>query len=81
MAKYIVKRVLLAIVTLFVLTSIVFVLVRLLPGDPFSSPKMTPEIKANLEAYYGLDKPLPVQYVTYMKNVFHGELGYYMNYE
>ena len=56
MAKYIAKRVALAIVTLLVLTSVVFVLVRLMPGDPFSSDKMTPEIKANLEAYYGLDK-------------------------
>ena len=51
MAKYIAKRVALAIVTLLVLTSVVFVLVRLMPGDPFSSDKMTPEIKANLEAY------------------------------
>ncbi|MDY5845736.1 MAG: ABC transporter permease [Bariatricus sp.] len=80
MAKYIAKRVLLAIVTLFVLTSVVFVLVRLMPGDPFSSDKMTPEIRANMEAYYGLDKPLPVQYVTYMKNVLHGNLGYSLKY-
>ena len=56
MAKYIAKRVALAIVTLLVLTSVVFVLVRLMPGDPFSSDKMTPEIKANLEAYYGAIK-------------------------
>ena len=41
MAKYIAKRVALAIVTLLVLTSVVFVLVRLMPGDPFSSDKMT----------------------------------------
>ena len=75
MAKYIAKRVALAIVTLLVLTSVVFVLVRLMPGDPFSSDKMTPEIKANLEAYYGLDKPLAEQYITYMKNVLHGDLG------
>ena len=80
MAKYIAKLVLLAIVTLFVLTSVVFVLVRLMPGDPFSSDKMTPEIRANMEAYYGLDKPLPVQYVTYMKNVLHGNLGYSLKY-
>ena len=81
MAKYIAKRVALAIVTLLVLTSVVFVLVRLMPGDPFSSDKMTPEIKANLEAYYGLDKPLAEQYITYMKNVLHGDLGYSMKYE
>lgn len=42
---------------------------------------MTPEIKANLEAYYGLDKPLAEQYITYMKNVLHGDLGYSMKYE
>ena len=81
MAKYIAKRVALAIVTLLVLTRVVFVLVRLMPGDPFSSDKMTPEIKANLEAYYGLDKPLAEQYITYMKNVLHGDLGYSMKYE
>ena len=59
MAKYILKRIGLSIVTLLVLTTIVFVLVRLMPGDPFSSDKMTPEIRANMEAYYGLDKSLP----------------------
>ena len=75
MAKYIAKRVALAIVTLLVLTSVVFVLVRLMPGDPFSSDKMTPEIKANLEAYYGLDKPLGQQYLTYMLDASHGDFG------
>ena len=55
MAKYKEKRVALAIVTLLVLTSVVFVLDRLMPGDPFSSDKMPTEIKANLDAYYGLD--------------------------
>ena len=75
MAKYILKRIGLSIVTLLVLTTIVFVLVRLMPGDPFSSDKMTPEIRANMEAYYGLDKSLPEQYITYMNNLLHGDLG------
>ena len=57
-----------------------FVLVRLMPGDPFSSDKMTPEIRANMEAYYGLDKSLPEQYITYMNNLLHGDLGYSMKY-
>lgn len=80
MAKYILKRIGLSIVTLLVLTTIVFVLVRLMPGDPFSSDKMTPEIRANMEAYYGLDKSLPEQYITYMNNLLHGDLGYSMKY-
>ena len=80
MAKYILKRIGLSIVTLLVLTTIVFVLVRLMPGDPFSSDKMTPEIRANMEAYYGLDKSLPEQYITYMNNLLHGVLGYSMKY-
>lgn len=80
MAKYIIKRIGLAIATLLVLITVVFVLVRLMPGDPFSSDKMTPEIRANMEEYYGLDKPLPVQYVTYLGNLLHGDLGYSMKY-
>lgn len=80
MGKYILKRIALSIATLFVLVTIVFVLVRLMPGDPFSSDKMTPEIRANMEAYYGLDKPLPIQYLTYLKNIAHGDFGYSMKY-
>lgn len=78
MGKYIAKRIGISIVTLWVLITVVFVLVRLMPGDPFTSSKMTPEIRANMEAYYGLDKPLPVQYVTYLNNLLHGNLGYSM---
>lgn len=52
MAKYIAKRVLISIVTLWVLVTVVFVLVRCMPGDPFQGDKMTPEIRANMEAYY-----------------------------
>ena len=44
MAKYIVKRVLAAIATLFVLVTVVFFLVRLMPGEPFTNPKLTPEV-------------------------------------
>ncbi len=80
MGKYILKRVAISILTLFVLITVVFVLVRLMPGDPITGEKITPEIRANLEAYYGLDKPLPVQYITYVKNLFQGNFGYSMKY-
>lgn len=80
MAKYILKRVLISIVTLWVLVTVVFVLVRCMPGDPFQGDKMTPEIKANLESYYGFDKSLPEQYVMYIQNLLHGDFGYSMKY-
>lgn len=80
MFKYVLKRIGLAILTLLVLVSVVFVLVRLMPGDPFNSDKMTPEIYANLMAYYGFDKPLIVQYFTYLGNLLRGDLGYSMFY-
>ena len=80
MGKYIVKRIGISIVTIFVLVSAVFFLVRLMPGGPFASDKMTPEIKAVMEAYYGLDKPLFEQYLTYLGNLLHGDFGYSMLY-
>ena len=75
MAKYILKRVLISIVTLWVLVTVVFILVRCMPGEPFQGEKMTPEIKANLEAYYGFDKSLPEQYIMYIRNRLQGDIG------
>ena len=80
MAKYILKRIVISLATLLVLITAVFFLVRLMPGDPFASEKMPPEVKANLEAYYGLDKPLIVQYFTYMGQLLKGNMGYSMVY-
>lgn len=78
MAKYVLKRVIAAIATLFVLITVVFFLVRLMPGEPFTSEKLTPEIRENMMAYYGFDKPLIQQYFTYMGNLLHGDFGYSM---
>jgi len=80
MGKYIAKRILISLVTLLVLMTVVFVLVRLMPGGPFVDPKMTPAIKARLEAYYGLDKPIYIQFFQYISNILHGDLGYSMRY-
>lgn len=80
MRKYILKRVIAAILTMWVLITAVFFLVRLMPGDPFQNPKMTAEVRANLESYYGFDKPLIVQYGVYMKNLLHGDFGYSMKF-
>lgn len=80
MRKYIVKRVIAAVLTMWVLITAVFFLVRLMPGDPFQNPKMTAEVRANLESYYGFDKPLIVQYGVYMKNLLQGDFGYSMKF-
>ena len=80
MAKYILKRIVITLATLLVLITAVFFLVRLMPGDPFASEKMPPDVKANLEAYYGLDKPMIVQYFTYMGQLLKGNMGYSMVY-
>lgn len=80
MFKYIVKRVIAALLTLWALVTIVFFLVRLMPGEPFTNPKLTPEVRANMESYYGFDKPLTEQYVQYMGNLLKGDFGYSMKY-
>lgn len=80
MGNYILKRLAISIATILVLITVVFVLVRLMPGDPFTSDKLTPEIRANLERYYGFDKPLIEQYFTYIKNIAGGDFGYSIKY-
>ena len=80
MAKYICKRVIAAIVTLFALVTIVFFLVRLMPGEPFTSAKLTPEVAANMMSYYGFDRPMSEQYVNYLNNLLHGNFGFSMKY-
>ncbi|MBS2002336.1 MAG: ABC transporter permease [Candidatus Obscuribacterales bacterium] len=76
MISLIVKRVLLAIPVLWIVASITFVLVRIVPGGPFEGDKaLPPEIVANLKAKYHLDRPVPEQYMFYMERLAHGDLG------
>ena len=80
MGKYIIKRICLAILTIWVVATITFLLMNLVPGGPFLSDKaISPEAKAALEAKYGLDKSLGEQYVTYMIDAFHGDFGESLN--
>ena len=70
MAKYVVKRVLLAILTIFIVSAITFFSMYAIPGGPFCSEKaLSPAVLAALEARYGLDQPIPVQYVNYMSRL------------
>jgi len=76
MAKYIVKRVFYMFITLFLIATATFFLMKTLPGSPISSAsKLTPNQLAVVEAKYGLDQPLPVQYGKYLLNLVQGDLG------
>ena len=67
---YIIKRIALAILTVWIVITITFFVSRAVPGGPFASEKaITPAAKAALEAKYGLDKPLLEQYGTYLKDI------------
>jgi oligopeptide transport system permease protein len=73
--KFILKRILVSTLMIFILVSISFFMVKLIPGSPFTSEKMQAGNKAAIYAYYGLDRPVHEQYITYMKNLLQGDLG------
>jgi oligopeptide transport system permease protein len=75
MTRYVAKRVAYMLMTLFVIASITFFISKLLPGTPFADDKLTPQVRAQLFAKYGLDEPLYVQYAKYMVNIAQGDLG------
>ncbi len=80
--RYIFRRVLMSLVTIFVVITLTFFLMNLMPGDPFIGNKAVPKaIKANLYAKYGLDKPIMVRYLKYLGNVVKGDLGMSMTYK
>ena len=67
---YLLKRAALAVLTIWVVITVTFFVMRAVPGGPFASEKaITPEVQAALEAKYGLDKPLMEQYFTYLKDI------------
>lgn len=76
MGKYIVKRVFYMTLTLFIIITMTFLLMKLLPGTPFSNPeKLSAKQLEIMNAKYGLDRPLAVQYMTYIGNLLQGDLG------
>lgn len=76
MLSYILKRVLLTVLTIFVIITVTFFVMHAIPGGPFLSEKaVTPEVLAALEAKYGLDKPLTTQYFLYLKGVLELDFG------
>ena len=77
MLRFIARRLLETIPVLFIIITATFFMVRFVPGGPFDGEKATtPEIKRNLEAYYGLNLPLHRQYLNYLDSILlHGDLG------
>jgi len=76
MTKFILKRVLWGIPVLFIVASLTFLLMHMVPGGPFDQEKnLPPAIKANIEAKYHLDKPVTTQYLLYMLTLIKGDFG------
>lgn len=75
MTKYIIKRLLIGVVTIWALVTITFVLIRIMPGSPFEADNLSESAIEQLEDAYGLNEPMWKQYVLYMENLMHGNLG------
>ncbi len=83
MAKYIFNRFIISLITIWLVVTTIFFLVRFLPGGPFDGEiNLPPQIMRNLNAKFGLDKPIMEQYAIYMKNLItKGDMGPSMKYE
>lgn len=75
MLKYIAKRLMIAVATLFVILVVLFALSKLLPGSPINNEKLSDAQRAVIMAKYGLDKPVWEQFVNYLVNMLHGDFG------
>ena len=80
LVRYVLRRIGVSVLLVVGVTLVTFVLTNLVPGDPVAAnlgqqAAADPAIVAAYRAHYGLDKPLPVQYLTYLGNLLHGDLG------
>ena len=75
MVRYIIKRLLIGVVTIWALITITFFLIRIMPGSPFEADNLSQSAIEQLESTYGLDEPMWKQYILYMENLMHGDLG------
>lgn len=81
MLRYTLKRLLYMVISLFIIVTITFFLMKLMPGSPFNDEKLSEQQKTILNEKYGLNDPLPVQYGNYMKNVVKGDFGNSFQYD
>jgi peptide/nickel transport system permease protein len=82
MSSYIIRRLIIALVVLILVSMLVFAILRFLPGDPIflyiqenTFEKLTPEVMQELRVQYGLDKSVPEQYFVWISSVFRGDFG------
>ncbi len=75
MAKYIAKRLVMLVITLFILSFVLFTLLDFMPGSPFANPKLTQEQITIMENQYGLNDPFLIRYFKYIGNVLQGDFG------
>jgi peptide/nickel transport system permease protein len=78
MLSFIVRRVASLVPVLLIVSLMVFTIFRMIPGDPvdaFLGMEQDPQVRSTLRAQFGLDKPLPVQYLYWLNNILHGNLG------
>ena len=75
MIKYIGKRILFSLVSLFALITVTFFLTRMMPGNPFQLENINPSVQEQILKQYGLDRPVGEQFLLYLKNLSHGDLG------
>lgn len=80
--SYVVRRIFSILISLFFVSTLTFIVIHSIPGDPFSQENAIPEeVLASLKKHYGLDKPLYVQYGKYLNGILHGDLGPSFKYE
>lgn len=76
MVRYIIRRLAFVAVTLFLIITVTFFLMKAIPGDPFTSEKQVPkEILESMQAHYGLNEPIYIQYVKYLASIARWDLG------
>ena len=81
MGRYILKRLAISVVTVWLIATCSFFLLHALPGNPFASTQVLPaDVIEQLMKYYGLDQPLWDQYLKFMENLLHGDFGYSLKY-
>lgn len=75
MFRYIVHRLMISLVTIFAIVLVLFLMLHSMPGSPFNDEKITEIQREALNAKYGFDKPLPVQFTNYLKAMVSGDFG------
>jgi oligopeptide transport system permease protein len=73
--KYIMKRIIMSVITLLVILFILFLMLEMMPGSPFNDEKLTESQKAILNAKYGLDQPIVIRFFNYIKSMLSGDFG------